>query len=195
MKIGIINYGAGNTRSVQFALGRIGCESVLTENPEVLKSVDGIIFPGVGHASHAMDVLREKELVDKIKALKQPVLGICLGMQLLCESSEEGQENGLGIIQEKVKRFSGDLPIPQIGWNTVSHKGNDLFMNIPSDAYFYFVHSYYVPPCENTIGRTDYGLTFSSAFQKDNFYACQFHPEKSGEVGEQLLKNFIDLCE
>lgn len=195
MKLGIIDYGAGNTQSVKYALDRIGCKSVLTDDPFVLEGVDGVIFPGVGHAAHAMKVLNEKGLVSLIKGLKQPVLGICLGMQLLCEITEEGNEQGIGIVKEKVKRFVLDIPVPHMGWNQVSHKEVSLFENIPNNAYFYFVHSYFVPFFKNAIGWTDYGATFTAAFQKDNFYACQFHPEKSGKAGEQLLKNFIKICE
>ena len=195
MRIAIVDYGAGNTRSVQYALNRIGCESVLSDDPQVLNNADGVIIPGVGHASHAMNSLKEKGLIDTLKSFQQPVLGICLGMQLMCESSEEGDELGLGIINESVKKFKSDLPVPQIGWNKIQTSDSKLFENISNESYFYFVHSYYVPTGENTSAKTEYGISFSAAIQKDNYYACQFHPEKSGEVGEQLLKNFIRICE
>jgi len=195
MKIVIIDYGAGNTRSVEFAFNRIGVDTLLTDNPEVIQAADGVIFPGVGHAQHAMNALKSKGLDLLIPALKQPVLGICLGMQLLCDSSEEGNTKALGIIDTKVVQFEANLKIPKIGWNNLKMNENELFTGVNQDEYFYFVHSYYVPQNEYCIGRSNYGLEYTAALNKDNFYGCQFHPEKSGAAGEQILKNFIKICE
>lgn len=195
MKIVIIDYGAGNTRSVEFAFNRIGVDTLLTDNPEVIQAADGVIFPGVGHAQHAMNTLKSKGLDLLIPALKQPVLGICLGMQLLCDSSEEGNTKALGIIDTKVVQFEASLKIPKIGWNNLKMNENELFTGVNQDEYFYFVHSYYVPQNEYCIGRSNYGLEYTAALNKDNFYGCQFHPEKSGAAGEQILKNFIKICE
>jgi imidazole glycerol-phosphate synthase subunit HisH len=195
MKIAIIDYGAGNTQSVQFALDRLNCDSVLTNDTGVLKRADAVIFPGVGHAAPVMENLKKMGLDVAIKELKQPVLGICLGMQLMCEHSEEGDTNGLGVFDVKVKRILGNVKSPQMGWNSTTGNSGKLFNHISENSYFYFVHTYYVPQNKHTIALVDYGLNFSAALQKDNFYACQFHPEKSGDIGEQILKNFIQLCE
>lgn len=195
MKIAIIDYGAGNTRSVQFAFDRLGISTVVTADPDELKSAEGVVFPGVGHAASALESLKKSGLDKLIPTLKQPVLGICLGMQLMCESSEEGNSLGLGIFKEKVKRFSDQVKVPQIGWNQVEVFDNPLFEGVESGSFLYFVHSYYVPKMEFTKASTNYDVVFSAAIQKDNFYACQFHPEKSGANGERILKNFIALCE
>lgn len=182
MKLVIINYGAGNTQSVKFAFQRLGITPVLSDSREEILSADKIIFPGVGHAKAAMDVLREKGLDVLIPQLKQPVLGICLGMQLMCKFSEEGNTDCLGIFDESVKLFEPKFKVPHIGWN----KTED------SDNWYYFVHSYYVPPNEFSTLRCNYITEFSAAIRKDNFHAVQFHPEKSGKAGEDFLKNFIE---
>lgn len=195
MKIVIIDYGAGNTKSVQFAFKRIGINATLTSDFELIRNADGIIFPGVGHANQAMNSLEENGLVNLIKSLKQPVLGICLGMQLLCEFTEEGDQIGLGIVPIKVQKFRHELPVPQIGWNQVEFNESDLFKGIENGAYFYFVHSYFVPVIKEAIGISDYGGEFTASLNIANFYACQFHPEKSSSAGEKLLKNFIEICE
>jgi glutamine amidotransferase len=191
--IAIIDYGAGNIRSVKYALDRIGASSVLTGDPEVISNAAKVIFPGVGEARSAMTTLKKNGLARLIPELQQPVLGICLGMQLLCEFSEEGNTPGMGIFQVEVKRFRTDLKVPHIGWNTIFDLQTALFEKIPENTYTYFVHSYYVPENEHTIASTEYGLRFSSALRKKNFFATQFHPEKSGDAGEQILKNFLNL--
>lgn len=181
MKVVIIDYGAGNTQSVKFAFQRLGITPILTDDKTEILSADKIVFPGVGHAKAAMDVLKQKGLDVLIPTLKQPVLGICLGMQLMCKFSEEGNTDCLGIINESVKLFEPKLKVPHIGWNRTD--GN-------SDWY-YFVHSYYVPKNEFTTQTCNYIAEFSAAIRRDNFYAVQFHPEKSGKAGEELLKKFI----
>ena len=192
MKVVIIKYNAGNIRSVLFALERIGVNALVTDNPQEIRSADRVIFPGVGEASSAMNYLRGKELDKLICSLTQPVLGICLGMQLMCAQSEENNTDCLGIFDQKVKLFPpAGLKIPQIGWNNITNLKSSLFNGISENAYMYFVHSYYVENCENAIAKTDYVLEFSSAVQKNNFSAVQFHPEKSGEVGQKILDNFI----
>lgn len=193
MEVVIIDYGAGNIKSIQFALKRLGVEAVLSNDPNEILSADKIIFPGVGEASNAMKMLKISQLDALIPKLKQPVLGICLGMQLMCNSTEEGKTKGLGIFDVNVKRFSNDVKVPQMGWNTITNLKSPLFDGIKDDEYMYLVHSYYAELCKDTISETDYGLVFSSALQKDNFYAVQFHPEKSSKSGAQLLKNFIEL--
>lgn len=195
MKIAIIDYNAGNTRSVQFALERLGVEPILTDDPVVLEEVDKVIFPGVGAAASTMDYLKKTGLDLIIKNLKQPVLGICLGMQLLCEFSEEGNVEGLGVFPQKVKRFVAQegLKVPHIGWNTLERKGVPLMEGIENNSHVYFVHSYYAEMSPYTVASCIYGERFSAALQKDNFYATQFHPEKSGSIGAQILKNFIAL--
>lgn len=193
MKLAIVKYNAGNIQSVLYALERIGMEAVVTDDHALLRSADKVIFPGVGEASSAMNYLKERQLDSLIKSLEQPVLGICLGMQLMCMHSEENDTDCLGIFDTKVKRFSGSLKIPQIGWNLVQETREPLFSHLPKEAYCYFVHSYYADVCDETAATTEYGVRFSSALQKRNFYGVQFHPEKSAAAGEQILKNFINL--
>ncbi len=193
MKIIIIKYNAGNVYSVSSALKRLGYEAVITSDLEEIKSADKIIFPGVGEASSAMEYLRETKLDVLIPELKQPFLGVCLGLQLLCDYSEEGKTNCLSIFDEKVKRFPPKEKVPHMGWNSIKFSDSKLFTDVPNESYVYFVHSYYAELSKHTIAETDYIQPFSSALQKDNFYALQFHPEKSGKIGEQILKNFIEL--
>jgi glutamine amidotransferase len=193
MKIVIIDYGAGNIKSIQFAFKRLGIDAMLSNNPEEIKAADKIIFPGVGEASSAMKMLKESHLDVLIPTLKQPVLGICLGMQLLCKSTEEGNTKGLGIFDVHVKRFNNNVKVPQMGWNTISNLKSDLFKNINDKSYMYLVHSFYAENCKESIATTDYDVVYASALQKNNFYGVQFHPEKSSDAGEQLLKNFIAL--
>jgi len=193
MKLVIIDYGAGNIKSIQFAFKRLGVEAVLTDKPEDILSSDKVIFPGVGEASNAMKKLRASELDGLIPSLKQPVLGICLGMQLMCEYTEEGNTKGLGIFDTKVRRFSNEVKVPQMGWNTVYNLKSGLFNGIDNNAFMYLVHSYYAESCSEDIAKTNYGLEYASALENENFYGVQFHPEKSAQAGEQLLKNFLAL--
>ncbi|CAL2085784.1 imidazole glycerol phosphate synthase subunit HisH [Tenacibaculum sp. 190524A05c] len=193
MKLVIIDYGAGNIKSIQFAFKRLGVDAVLTNNVEEIQNADKVIFPGVGEASSAMNKLRESGLDKVIPTLKQPVLGICLGMQLMCTSSEEGNTEGLGIFDVEIKRFSNELKVPQMGWNTISNLKSDLFKGIKENEYMYLVHSYYAEDCKYAIAATDYGINYATALHKDNFYGTQFHPEKSGVEGEKILKNFLEL--
>ena len=196
MQTAIIKYNAGNIQSVLYALERIGVEAIVTDDPEKITSADKVIFPGVGEASTAMNYLRERGLDKLIASLKQPVLGICLGMQLMCSWSEENDTNCLGIFEEKVQRFrntnADQFKIPQIGWNTVHNLKSNLFAGIEENSFVYLVHSYYASLGEHTIATTDYVQPFSAALNRDNFYGVQFHPEKSAAAGEQLLKNFIE---
>lgn len=193
MKVVIVKYNAGNIRSVLFALERIGVTALVTDDHEEIRSADRVIFPGVGEASSAMNYLKEKGLDKLICSLKQPVLGICLGMQLMCSHSEENDTTCLGIFDQKVKRFSEStgMKVPQIGWNNVYGLKTNLFSGVPDQSYMYFVHGYYVEMCENAIAVTNYVAEYSSAIQKNNFYAVQFHPEKSGDAGQKILENFI----
>lgn len=193
MKIAIINYGAGNIQSIQFAIERLGYTAVLTNNPDEIQQADKVIFPGVGEASYAMQKLKESGLDSLIPNLKQPVLGICLGMQLMCHHSEEGNTVGLGIFDANVIRFSNNVKVPQMGWNQIYNLKSPLFQGINENEYMYLVHSYYVPNCKEAIAITNYDLEYASALQKNNFYGTQFHPEKSGDVGEQILANFLKL--
>ena len=197
MKIVIIKYNAGNIRSVLFALERIGAEALVTDDPDTISRADRIIFPGVGEASSAMNYLRERKLDLLIKNLQQPVLGVCLGMQLLCTYSEENDTNCIGVFGETVKKFIpvADYPlkVPQMGWNNIYDLKSDLFTGVPENSYCYFVHGYYAGLGETTIAKTDYVLPYSSALHKNNFYGVQFHPEKSAVAGEHILKNFIQL--
>ncbi|WP_111307111.1 imidazole glycerol phosphate synthase subunit HisH [Confluentibacter sediminis] len=193
MKLVIINYGAGNIKSIQFAFKRLGIDAILSNNAEEILAADKIIFPGVGEASTAMSMLKESGLDLLIPTLKQPVLGICLGMQLLCNSTEEGHTKGLGIFNTDVKRFSNDVKVPQMGWNVIKDLKSELFTGIKEGEYMYLVHSYYAEHCPQTIAKTDYGINYASALQHDNFYGVQFHPEKSSLAGEKILENFLKL--
>ncbi|SEO24507.1 glutamine amidotransferase [Flavobacterium sp. CF108] len=193
MKIVIINYGAGNIQSIMFAIERLGFKAVLSNNPEEIQAADKVIFPGVGEASSAMTKLRESGLDSLIPTLKQPVLGICLGMQLMCNSSEEGNTKGLGIFDVDVIKFTNQVKVPQMGWNQIYNLKSDLFTSIPENEFMYLVHSFYAPNCAETIATTNYDLEYASALQKDNFYGTQFHPEKSGAVGEKILENFLKM--
>jgi glutamine amidotransferase len=192
----IIQYNAGNIQSVLYALERIGMTAVVTDDPTLIQSADKVIFPGVGEASTAMQYLKERNLDVLIAELKQPVLGICLGMQLMCRYSEENNTPCLGIFDEQVQKFittEPTLKIPQMGWNTICDLKSDLFTSVPENSFAYFVHGYYAAIGVNTIAKTDYIQTYSAALQKNNFYGVQFHPEKSALVGEQIIKNFIAL--
>ena len=193
MKIAIIDYGAGNVQSVLFALKRLGFEGIVTNDWNIIKSADKVIFPGVGEASSAMKMLQESGLDVLIPTLKQPVLGICLGMQLMCKHSEEGNTNGLGIFDVNVVNFSNEVKVHQMGWNTIYNLKSPLFNGIKENEFMYLVHSYYAPLSENTIATANYELEYSTALQRDNFFGVQFHPEKSGVFGEQILKNFLNL--
>ena len=193
MKIAIIDYGAGNVQSVLFALKRLGFEGNVTNDWNTIKSAYKVIFPGVGEASSAMKMLQESGLDVLIPTLKQPVLGICLGMQLMCKHSEEGNTNGLGIFDVNVVKFSNEVKVPQMGWNTIYNLKSPLFNGIKENEFMYLVHSYYAPLSENTIATANYELEYSTALQRDNFFGVQFHPEKSGVFGEQILKNFLNL--
>jgi glutamine amidotransferase len=193
MKIVIINYGAGNIQSIMFAIERLGFQAVLSNNPEEIKAADKVIFPGVGEASYAMKMLKKSGLDTLIPTLKQPVFGICLGMQLMCNKSEEGNTEGLGIFDVDVIKFSPKVKVPQMGWNNIYNLKSDLFKGIAENEYMYLVHSFYAPICVETIATTNYEVAYSSALERDNFYGTQFHPEKSGDVGEQILSNFLKL--
>ena len=192
----IVKYNAGNIQSVLYALERIGKTAVVTDDHAMIRSARRVIFPGVGEASSAMRYLRERKLDETIRKLRQPVLGICLGMQLMCEYSEENDTTCLGIFEEKVRKFDNSLlrvKVPQIGWNNIFDLKSELFESVPQESYCYFVHGYYASVGRHTIATTEYTLPYSSALQKGNFYGVQFHPEKSAGVGEQILKNFLSL--
>ncbi|WP_299052518.1 imidazole glycerol phosphate synthase subunit HisH [uncultured Polaribacter sp.] len=193
MKLIIIDYGAGNIKSIQFAFKRLGVDAVLSNNIEEIKAADKVIFPGVGEASSAMKMLRESGLDSVIPELKQPVLGICLGMQLMCNSSEEGNTKGLGIFNVAIKKFSSAVKVPQMGWNVITDLKSDLFTGVKEEEFMYLVHSFYAENCKEAIATTSYEIEYASALQKDNFYGVQFHPEKSSKAGEQILKNFLEL--
>ena len=193
MKIVIINYGAGNIQSIRFAIERLGYEAVLSNDVEEIKRADKVIFPGVGEASSAMKMLKETGLDTLIPTLTQPVLGICLGMQLMCKYSEEGDTTGLGIFDLDVKRFENIVKVPQIGWNQIKGLGSKIFNDVKEGAYMYLVHSYYAPITKETIATTEYGVQYSTALQKANFYGVQFHPEKSSTDGAKILENFLNL--
>lgn len=193
MKIVIIDYGAGNIQSIKFAIKRLGFEAVLSHDVTEIQNADKVIFPGVGEASSAMDKLRASGLDKIIPQLKQPVLGICLGMQLMCRSSEEGNTKGLGIFDLDVVKFPKTVKVPQIGWNEITGLKTGLFQGIPDKSYIYLVHSFYAPLGKETIASSEYALPYSAALQKDNFYGVQFHPEKSSDVGSEILKNFLTV--
>jgi imidazole glycerol-phosphate synthase subunit HisH len=195
MDVTIIKYNAGNIYSVVHALRRIGIEALVTDDKERIRASDKVIFPGVGEASSTMAYLREHQLDRLITDLKQPTLGICIGLQLLCRGSEEGNARCLGIFDAEVRRFVPEQPsdkVPQMGWNTIHELRTDLFSPDMENQYVYFVHSYYAEVCPQTIAVTDYLQPFSAALHRDNFYATQFHPEKSGDLGERILMNFIN---
>lgn len=194
MKIVVIKYNAGNIGSVVNALERLGYSAEVTDDPVRIRRASKVIFPGVGEASSTMAYLKARELGELITSLTQPVLGICLGMQLMCRSSEEGDVAGLGIFSEEVKRFQGELKVPHMGWNSISFATDEpLFRKIDPGSYVYFVHSFFAETGDNTVAVCEYELPFSAALQRDNFFAVQFHPEKSGEIGLQLIKNFLEL--
>lgn len=199
MKIAIIKYNAGNVQSVLYALQRLGVNAVVTDDPEEIRKADKVIFPGVGNASSAMEHLKKTGLDQLIISLKQPVLGICLGLQLLCNKSEEGDTKCLGIFDVQVKKFDNSLQsenpssfkIPQIGWNTIHDLRSPLFSGIKENSFVYFVHSYYAELSSHTIAATDYIIPYSAAIQQDNFYGVQFHSEKSADTGIQIISNFL----
>ncbi|MGV3767594.1 MAG: imidazole glycerol phosphate synthase subunit HisH [Chitinophagaceae bacterium] len=195
MKLAIVKYNAGNTQSVLYAMDRIGVRAVVTDDPEMIRSADKVLFPGVGEASTAMNYLRERKLDELLVSLKQPVLGICLGMQLMCRHSTENDTDCLGIFDVDVKRFQptegSTEKVPQIGWNALYDLKTPLFEGLENESYVYFVHSYYAAQSPYTIASTNYVLPYSAALHRDNFYGVQFHPEKSADVGQKILENFI----
>lgn len=193
MKLVIIDYGAGNIKSIQFAFKRLGVDAVLSNNIDEIKAADKVIFPGVGEASSAMQMLKESGLDKIIPTLTQPVLGICLGMQLMCNSSEEGNTKGLGIFDVAIKKFSKRVKVPQMGWNNIYNLKSDLFKGIKEKEFMYLVHSFYAENCKEAIATTDYEIEYASALQRGNFYGVQFHPEKSGIIGSKILENFLEL--
>lgn len=193
MEIAVIKYNAGNIGSVANALERLGQACTITDDPQEIRQADKVIFPGVGEASNTMKYLKDKGLDHIIPGLKQPVLGICLGMQLMCRRSEEGDTQGLGIFPENVRLFTGPVKVPHMGWNAIAFQPDGLFKGLATGAYVYFVHSYYAETGDATLATCDYGIKFSAALHRDNFYAVQFHPEKSGKLGQLILRNFIEL--
>lgn len=193
MDIVIVDYNAGNVQSVYYALKRLGVKAEITDNHNKIKNASKVIFPGVGEASSTMHYLKIRELDTLIKTLKQPVLGICLGMQLLCSHTEENHTDCLNIFSNKVKLFKGIEKVPHVGWNNIFNLKGDLFKGVAENSYVYFVHSYYVELLDNSIASCNYIQNFSAAIQKDNFYALQFHPEKSGTIGSTILQNFINI--
>ena len=196
MKVVMIKYNAGNVRSLQFALLRLDVNPIITDDPDEILGADRIIFPGVGEASSAMNYLKEKHLDQVILNVKQPFLGICLGMQLMCKDSEENQTSCLGIFKQQVKLFKSNdasLTVPQIGWNEIYDLKTTLFECVSEKSFCYFVHSYYAELGNETIATTEYCLPFSAALQKNNFYGVQFHPEKSAEIGQRILQNFLTI--
>ena len=196
MNVAIVKYNAGNVYSVVNALRRMGIEPLLTDDAEALRKADRVFFPGQGHAGEAMDYLRARRLDEVIRDLKQPVFGICVGQQLLCKHSEEGNTDCIGIFDAEVKRFqpkNHEDKVPCMGWNQLFDIKSPLYNGLNDGDYVYFVHSFFVPICAETIATADYIQPYSASMQKDNFYTCQFHPEKSGKVGERILKNFLEL--
>lgn len=193
MQVAVIKYCAGNIQSVRIALERLGVEPIVTDDPKIIRNADKVIFPGVGEASTAMRYLKERDLDKLIISLKQPVLGICLGLQLMCSESEEGNTACLGIFDNKIIRFPETDKVPHMGWNSISQLKGPLFKGIEEGSHMYFVHSFAAEQGKEQIAVTDYIMEFASALHKDNFYALQFHPEKSGQIGEKILKNFIEL--
>ena len=196
MNVAIVKYNAGNIYSVVNAMKRLGITPIVTDNPEELKKADRILFPGQGEAKSTMQYLKERNLDKLIRELKQPVLGICIGQQLMCRHSEENDVDCLGIFDVDVKRFTPQRQqdkVPHMGWNNLIDAKTGLFKGLPQDAFVYFVHSFYVPVTEQTIATTEYITPFSAALHKDNFYATQFHPEKSGQIGEIILQNFLEI--
>ncbi len=193
LKIVIIDYGAGNIQSIQFALERLGQKAILSSDWNEIQAADKVIFPGVGEASSAMKKLKISGLNALIPTLTQPVLGICLGMQLMCNSTEESNTHGLGIFDVDIVKFNNKVKVPQMGWNNIFALKGKLFSGISENEYMYLVHSFYAPKCSDAIAYTDYEQVYASAVQKNNFYGVQFHPEKSGKVGEQILSNFLNL--
>jgi len=196
MNLTILQYNAGNIQSVLYALERLGVVATVTDDPAMIQVADKVIFPGVGEASSAMAYLKERNLDQLIVALKQPVLGICLGMQLMCKHSAENDTKCLGIFEEQVLAFNTNeagIKVPQIGWNNIANFKTELFNGVPENSYTYFVHGFYAGLGDNTIATTDYIQPYSSALQKNNFYGVQFHPEKSAAVGEQIIQNFLSL--
>ncbi|MBK9163190.1 MAG: imidazole glycerol phosphate synthase subunit HisH [Acidobacteria bacterium] len=194
MRVAIVRYNAGNTASVVNALGRLGVEPLITDSAEELASADKVIFPGVGEASSAMRYLKERRLDEVLRSLSVPVLGICLGMQLLCSSSEENDTECLGIVPLRVRRFpAGELKVPHMGWNTIGDLKGKLFDGVSDGSYVYFVHGYYVESGSSAIALSHYGVEFAAALEHENFFAVQFHPERSGAIGEQILRNFLNI--
>lgn len=193
MKLAIVKYNAGNIRSVIFALQRLGIEPILTDDHDELRSADKVIFPGVGEASTTMNFLRERKLDQLIPSLKQPVFGICVGMQLMCKHSEENNTSCMGIFDINVKKFEGEEKVPHIGWNNIQRLESPLFQYIKPDEYVYFVHSYYAEISDHTIAEAEYMVPFSAGLHRDNFYATQFHPEKSGDVGARIIEGFLQI--
>lgn len=194
MKVAIVKYNAGNAASVANALKRLGIEPQTTDDVNIIQTADKVIFPGVGEASSAMNYLQKRGLDFVIKNLKQPLLAICLGMQLLAKFSDENDTKCLGVLPYRVRRFSDkELKVPHIGWNTINGLGSDLFKNIQESSRVYFVHSYFLGKGDHTVAETSYGLQFSAAVNKDNFYGVQFHPEKSGTIGARILENFLNI--
>jgi len=193
MKVAIIKYNAGNIRSVDHALKRLGVDAEITDDHDTIRTADKVIFPGVGEAGTTMEYLRERGMDKLIAGLTQPVLGICLGQQLMCRWSEEGDTECIGIFDQPVRLFPAKLKVPHMGWNSLDSVRGELFTPELKGAYVYFVHSYYVPVGDETSAKTEYMVTFSAAMQKDNFFATQFHPEKSGDPGQQILSNFLKI--
>lgn len=192
----IVKYNAGNVQSVQNALGRLGVQATWTDHPEIIRSARRVIFPGVGEASSAMEHLKERDLDVLIRNLEQPILGICLGLQLFCKHSEENDTTCLGIFDVPVRKFDNQttgLKVPHMGWNTLVDLQGPLFKDVPAGSYAYFVHSYFAEQSSASVATTGYGGPFSAAIQRDNFYAVQFHPEKSGEIGQRILSNFLKI--